>query len=138
MIQPEGRRRIDATAHRKRIHAMEIWETSVIIGTGARHSYFGHDDWAFAAPGLKGIEDALDIRRRLLLAFEAAERSQNEADRRAMAYLHRRRRRSDRRRTGRRNRRFSPAWSYARLSRGSNIELHPQTRFLSDSLGLTA
>ncbi|MFZ0151562.1 MAG: NAD(P)/FAD-dependent oxidoreductase [Xanthobacteraceae bacterium] len=55
----------------------------LIIGTGARHSYFGHDDWAPAAPGLKGIEDALDIRRRLLLAFEAAERSQNEAERRA-------------------------------------------------------
>jgi NADH dehydrogenase/putative oxidoreductase len=55
----------------------------LIIGTGARHSYFGHDDWAPAAPGLKGIEDALDIRRRLLLAFEAAELSQNEAERRA-------------------------------------------------------
>jgi putative oxidoreductase len=53
----------------------------LIIGTGARHSYFGHDDWEAAAPGLKGIEDALDIRRRLLLAFEAAERSQNEAER---------------------------------------------------------
>ena len=55
----------------------------LIIGTGARHSYFGHDDWAAAAPGLKGIDDALDIRRRLLLAFEAAESSQNEAERRA-------------------------------------------------------
>src|SRR6516225_7321440 len=55
----------------------------LIIGTGARHSYFGHDDWAPAAPGLKGIEDALDIRRHLLLAFEAAESSQNEAERRA-------------------------------------------------------
>jgi NADH dehydrogenase FAD-containing subunit/uncharacterized membrane protein YphA (DoxX/SURF4 family) len=55
----------------------------LIIGTGARHSYFGHDNWAPAAPGLKGIEDALDIRRRLLLAFEAAESSQNEAERRA-------------------------------------------------------
>ena len=55
----------------------------LIIATGARHSYFGHDDWAPAAPGLKGIDDALDIRRRLLLAFEAAERSQDEAERRA-------------------------------------------------------
>jgi NADH dehydrogenase/putative oxidoreductase len=54
----------------------------LIIGTGARHSYFGHDNWAPAAPGLKGIEDALDIRRRILLAFEAAESSQNEAERR--------------------------------------------------------
>jgi NADH dehydrogenase FAD-containing subunit/uncharacterized membrane protein YphA (DoxX/SURF4 family) len=55
----------------------------LIIGTGARHSYFGHDDWAGTAPGLKGIEDALDIRHRLLLAFEAAENSQNEEERRA-------------------------------------------------------
>jgi NADH dehydrogenase FAD-containing subunit/uncharacterized membrane protein YphA (DoxX/SURF4 family) len=55
----------------------------LIIATGARHSYFGHDDWAPAAPGLKGIEDALDIRRRLLFAFEAAESSQDEAERRA-------------------------------------------------------
>jgi NADH dehydrogenase FAD-containing subunit/uncharacterized membrane protein YphA (DoxX/SURF4 family) len=54
----------------------------LVIGTGARHSYFGHDDWTPAAPGLKSIEDALDIRRRLLLAFEAAESSQNEAERR--------------------------------------------------------
>ena len=55
----------------------------LIIATGARHSYFGHDDWGPAAPGLKGIEDALDIRRRLLFAFEAAESSQDEAERRA-------------------------------------------------------
>src|SRR5215470_14334879 len=55
----------------------------LIIATGAQHSYFGHDDWAPAAPGLKGIEDALDIRRRLLFAFEAAESSQDEAERRA-------------------------------------------------------
>src|ERR1700756_7239 len=55
----------------------------LIISTGARHSYFGHDDWAAVAPGLKRIEDALDIRRRLLLAFEAAESSQEEAEQRA-------------------------------------------------------
>jgi NADH dehydrogenase FAD-containing subunit/uncharacterized membrane protein YphA (DoxX/SURF4 family) len=55
----------------------------LIIATGARHSYFGHDDWAPAAPGLKGIEDALEVRRRLLFAFEAAESSQDEAERRA-------------------------------------------------------
>jgi NADH dehydrogenase FAD-containing subunit/uncharacterized membrane protein YphA (DoxX/SURF4 family) len=55
----------------------------LIIATGAQHSYFGRDDWAPAAPGLKGIADALDIRRRLLLAFEAAERSRDEAERQA-------------------------------------------------------
>jgi NADH dehydrogenase len=46
----------------------------LIVAAGARHSYFGHDDWAGDAPGLKTIEDALEIRRRVLLAFEVAER----------------------------------------------------------------
>ncbi len=46
----------------------------LVIATGATHSYFGHEEWAKVAPGLKSIEDALDIRRRVLLAFEAAER----------------------------------------------------------------
>jgi NADH dehydrogenase len=46
----------------------------LIIAAGARHSYFGHDEWENAAPGLKTIEDALEIRRRVLLAFELAER----------------------------------------------------------------
>ncbi|HKV82252.1 MAG TPA: NAD(P)/FAD-dependent oxidoreductase [Candidatus Sulfotelmatobacter sp.] len=46
----------------------------LIIAAGATHSYFGHDDWEPFAPGLKTIEDALEIRRRVLLAFELAER----------------------------------------------------------------
>lgn len=46
----------------------------LIIATGATHSYFGHPEWERFAPGLKTIEDALEIRRRVLLAFEAAER----------------------------------------------------------------
>ena len=46
----------------------------LILATGARHSYFGHDDWEPWAPGLKSLEDALEIRRRILLAFERAER----------------------------------------------------------------
>ncbi|MGI9054586.1 MAG: NAD(P)/FAD-dependent oxidoreductase [Pyrinomonadaceae bacterium] len=46
----------------------------LIIAAGARHSYFGHDEWEDSAPGLKTIEDALEIRRRVLLAFEFAER----------------------------------------------------------------
>ncbi|HEU4919624.1 MAG TPA: NAD(P)/FAD-dependent oxidoreductase [Candidatus Limnocylindrales bacterium] len=50
---------------------------SLIVATGARHSYFGNDEWARFAPGLKSIDDATDIRRRILIAFEAAER---EAD----------------------------------------------------------
>jgi NADH dehydrogenase FAD-containing subunit/uncharacterized membrane protein YphA (DoxX/SURF4 family) len=47
--------------------------TMLILATGARHSYFGHDDWDSAAPGLKTLDDATLIRRRLLLAFERAE-----------------------------------------------------------------
>jgi NADH:ubiquinone reductase (H+-translocating) len=50
---------------------------TLIVATGARHSYFGRDDWAANAPGLKSIDDALEIRRRILIAFEAAEREQN-------------------------------------------------------------
>ncbi len=46
----------------------------LIVATGAGHSYFGHDEWETYAPGLKTIEDALEIRRRVLLAFELAER----------------------------------------------------------------
>jgi NADH:ubiquinone reductase (H+-translocating) len=46
----------------------------LVLAAGASHAYFGHDDWATVAPGLKTIEDALEIRRRILLAFELAER----------------------------------------------------------------
>ncbi len=50
----------------------------LVLATGATHSYFGHDDWAKLAPGLKTIEDATEIRRRVLLAFELAERQMQE------------------------------------------------------------
>ncbi|HUY80184.1 MAG TPA: NAD(P)/FAD-dependent oxidoreductase [Acidobacteriaceae bacterium] len=50
----------------------------LIVATGATHSYFGHDDWEPFAPGLKTIEDAIEIRRRVLLAFELAERQMLE------------------------------------------------------------
>ena len=49
----------------------------LIVAAGATHSYFGHDEWSQAAPGLKTLDDALAIRRRLLLAFEEAEREPN-------------------------------------------------------------
>jgi NADH:ubiquinone reductase (H+-translocating) len=51
---------------------------TLVVATGARHSYFGREDWAPAAPGLKSLEDALEIRRRILLAFEAAEREHDD------------------------------------------------------------
>jgi NADH:ubiquinone reductase (H+-translocating) len=50
----------------------------LVLATGATHSYFGHDEWAKLAPGLKMIEDATEIRRRVLLAFELAERQMQE------------------------------------------------------------
>jgi len=50
----------------------------LIVATGSTHSYFGHDDWAKLAPGLKTVEDALEMRRRVLLAFELAERQMVE------------------------------------------------------------
>lgn len=51
----------------------------LILATGSRHSYFGHDEWEKLAPGLKSLEDAVEIRRRLLLAFEYAEKISDEA-----------------------------------------------------------
>jgi NADH dehydrogenase len=53
----------------------------LIVAAGARHSYFGHDEWEAYAPGLKSLEDALSIRSRVLLAFEEAERAADEATR---------------------------------------------------------
>ena len=53
----------------------------VIVASGATHAYFGHDEWRETAPGLKTLEDALDIRRRVLLAFERAERETDVARR---------------------------------------------------------
>ncbi|MBV6432670.1 MAG: Demethylphylloquinone reductase NdbB [Bryobacteraceae bacterium] len=54
---------------------------SLILATGAQHSYFDHPEWEAKAPGLKTIEDATEIRRRILYAFEAAERSTSTAER---------------------------------------------------------
>jgi NADH dehydrogenase len=55
----------------------------LIVAAGGTHSYFGHDEWAADAPGLKTLEDAFEIRRRILLAFEAAEKAEHRAARTA-------------------------------------------------------
>jgi NADH dehydrogenase len=55
----------------------------LIVAAGARHSYFGHDEWERFAPGLKNLADALELRRRILQAFEAAEIANSEEERRA-------------------------------------------------------
>jgi NADH dehydrogenase len=60
----------------------------LIVATGATHAYFGHPDWASRAPGLKTLDDALEIRRQVLLAFEAAEReTDQEAQRRLLTFV---------------------------------------------------
>jgi NADH dehydrogenase len=56
----------------------------LILAAGATHAYFGHDDWARIAPGLKSIEDATELRRRILLAFESAEHEGSDEARRAV------------------------------------------------------
>jgi NADH:ubiquinone reductase (H+-translocating) len=56
----------------------------LVVATGARHAYFGHDDWAAFAPGLKTIDDATYLRRRILLAFERAENEANPEERRRL------------------------------------------------------
>ena len=62
----------------------ELAYDHLIVATGATHSYFGHDEWASHAPGLKSLEDAVEIRQRFLLAFEAAEREPDADRRRAL------------------------------------------------------
>jgi NADH dehydrogenase len=70
----------------RRVHltdGSEIRYDYLIVATGARHSYFGHDDWEPLAPGLKSLEDAVEIRQRVLLAFERAERETDPVRRHA-------------------------------------------------------
>ena len=57
---------------------------TLVVATGARHHYFGNEEWERRAPGLKSIEDATEMRRRILLAFERAERERDPATRRAL------------------------------------------------------
>jgi NADH dehydrogenase len=67
-------RAIDLAAKKVLLDAGELAFDTLVVATGARHSYFGNDAWERAAPGLKTVDDALEIRRRVLSAFEAAER----------------------------------------------------------------
>ncbi len=66
--------RIDATNHRVILSDGSIEYDTLVVSAGASHQYFGHDEWEKFAPGLKTVEDATDLRRRILLAFETAER----------------------------------------------------------------
>ncbi|HKR90506.1 MAG TPA: NAD(P)/FAD-dependent oxidoreductase [Phenylobacterium sp.] len=75
---------IDLAARRVRTTAGEFAYDFLVVATGATHAYFGHDDWAAFAPGLKRIEDATAIRRRILMAFERAELEDEAAARQAL------------------------------------------------------
>src|SRR5439155_16833247 len=60
----------------------------LVLATGAAHAYFGHPEWASRAPGLKTLDDALEMRRRMLLAFEAAEREMDaDKQRRLLTFV---------------------------------------------------
>ena len=61
----------------------EVAYDTLVLATGARHAYFGHDEWEKFAPGLKTLEDATTLRRHILVAFERAERETDEARRAA-------------------------------------------------------
>jgi NADH:quinone reductase (non-electrogenic) len=72
---------IDPATRTVKLRDGELKYDYLILATGARHAYFGHNDWEPNAPGLKSLEDALEIRRRILLAFEKAEREPDPARR---------------------------------------------------------
>src|SRR5260370_7239446 len=74
---------IDVNAKKVRMVVEELDYDYLILATGARHSYFGHPEWERLAPGLKSLEDAVEIRRRILLAFEYAEKISDPAARAA-------------------------------------------------------
>ena len=91
--------RVDRGAARARARDDgEISYDYLILATGATHAYFGHDEWRGVAPGLKTLEDALEIRRRVLLAYERAERETGSGEARRAAHVRRHWRRADRRR----------------------------------------
>jgi len=75
---------IDLARRVVRLESGELEYDWLILAAGATHSYFGHDDWASIAPGLKTLEDATEMRRRMLMAFEQAEYEEDEAARRAI------------------------------------------------------
>lgn len=74
---------VDVDAKKIKTADQDIDYDYLILATGARHSYFGHDEWEKLAPGLKSLEDAIELRRRILLAFEYAEKITDEVARRA-------------------------------------------------------
>jgi NADH dehydrogenase len=77
-------RAIDTSKRLVHTDSIDIPYDYLVLATGATHSYFGHEEWAGVAPGLKRIEDATRIRRHVLIAFERAEFATDEAERRRL------------------------------------------------------
>ena len=73
--------RIDVDARQVITEDLVVPYDFLILATGARHSYFGHDDWERFAPGLKNLADAVEIRKRMLVAFEVAEKALDQSER---------------------------------------------------------
>ncbi len=65
---------VDVANRKLQFHGYELAYDYLVVAAGSSHAYFGHDDWEPLAPGLKTLEDALEMRRRVLLAYELAER----------------------------------------------------------------
>ena len=80
----EEMRGIDPATRHVLTDAASVPYDYLVLATGATHSYFGHDEWAGFAPGLKGIDDATQTRRRILTAFERAEVTESEEERRRL------------------------------------------------------
>ena len=76
--------RIDSVRHEVVAGEVRVPYDYLVLATGASHSYFGKDEWAPFAPGLKRVEDATEVRRRLLTAFELAEATEDETERRSL------------------------------------------------------
>jgi len=75
---------VDLAARRLVLDGDSLEYDALVLAAGAGHSYFGHDDWEPLAPSLKTLEDALEIRRRVLVAYEEAEREEDRAEQRAL------------------------------------------------------
>jgi len=75
---------VDVKARKVILHDGEVDYDYLVLAMGATHSYFGHPEWETYAPGLKSIDDALEVRRRILCAFEKAERETDGAKRQAL------------------------------------------------------
>jgi len=76
--------KVDLAARRLDLDRGHMSYDALILAAGASHSYFGHGEWETLAPGLKTLEDALEIRRRVLLAYETAEREEDGAEQGAL------------------------------------------------------